>query len=79
MKSITKIILSLVTSIFTIAFLVMIAISISMKADYWGTTMGNEAYGFYSAALVLTAIVGIPTIILWIVMWKQRKNKNTLV
>jgi hypothetical protein len=79
MKPITKIILIIVTSLFTIAFLTMIAISISMKADYWGTTMGHEAYGFYSAALALTAIVGLPTIILWIVMWKQRKNKNAFL
>ncbi len=79
MKRPTKIILIILTAILTIVFLTMIAICITMQAEYWGETMGNEAYGFFSAALVLTIIIGLPTVILWIVLLKQKKRKADVV
>lgn len=75
MKRTTKVLLMILTAVLTIAFLTMVAVCITMKAEYWGTTMGNEAYGFFSVALMLTLIISIPTIILWIVLLKQRKRK----
>jgi hypothetical protein len=79
MKRPAKIIFIILTAIFTIAFLTMIAVCITMQAEYWGIRMGNEAYGFFSAALMLTLIVGIPTAILWTVLLKQRKHKSISV
>ena len=57
----------------------MIAIFITMQAEYWGMRMGNEASGFFSAALMLTLIVGIPTAILWTILLKQRKSKTSVM
>lgn len=71
--------LIILTAIFTIAFLTMIAVCITMQAEYWGIGIGNEAYGFFSVALVLTLIIGIPTIILWAILLKQRKSKVNIV
>jgi hypothetical protein len=75
----TKIVILILTALFTIAFLIMVAICVTMQAEYWGIRMGNEAYGFYSAALMLTLIIGIPTAILWIVLLRQRKRKKSAV
>jgi len=75
----TKILIIILTAIFTIVFLVMAAVCITMQAEYWGMRMGNEASGFFSAALMLTLIVGIPTAILWTVLLKQRKRKSSSV
>ena len=79
MKRPVKIILIILTAISTIAFLIMIAIFITMQAEYWGMRMGNEASGFFSAALMLTLIVGIPTAILWTILLKQRKRKTSVM
>ena len=78
MKRPAKIILIILTAILTIAFLTMIAVCITMQAEYWGRRMGNEAYRFFSASLVLTLIIGIPTIILWVILLKQRKRKASI-
>ena len=79
MKRPTKIILIILTAILTIAFLTMVAVCITMQAEYWGMRMGNEASGFFSAALMLTLIIGIPTIILWTVLLRQRRRKTGVV
>ena len=79
MKRPTKIILIVLTAILTIAFLTMIAVCVNMQAEYWGMRMGHEASGFFSAAVMLTLIIGIPTAILWTVLLKQRKSKTTVV
>jgi len=75
----TKIVLIILTGILTIAFLIMVAVCITMQAEYWGMRMGNEASGFFSAALVLTLIIGIPTIVLWRVLLKERRRKRGLI
>ena len=77
MKSQIKILQIILTTILTIALLTMVAICITMKAEYWGMSMGNEAYGFFSAALTLTVILSIPTIILWTRLLQQKKRKRT--
>ena len=79
MKRPTKIILIILTAILTIAFLTMVAVCITMQAEYWGMRMGNEASGFFSAALMLTLIIGISTIILWTVLLRQRRRKTGVV
>lgn len=75
MKRTTKIALIILTAILTIAFMTTAAVCITMQVEYWGMEMGNEAYGFFSAALVLTLIIGIPTIILWTILLKQKNVK----
>lgn len=79
MKLPVRIILIILTAILTIAFLIMVTICITMQAEYWGIRMGNEASGFFSAALMATLIIGIPTIILWTILLKQRKHKTNVV
>ena len=79
MKRPTKIILIILTAIFTIAFLTMIAVCITMQAEYWGMRMGNEASGFFSAALMLTLLIGIPTVTLWTILLRQRKRRTNIV
>ena len=75
----TRIVLIILTGILTIAFLLMIAICITMQAEYWGMRMGNEASGFFSAGLMLTLIIGIPTIALWTILLGQRKSNASKV
>jgi hypothetical protein len=75
MKTATKFILIVLTVILTIAFLRMVAVCISMKVDYWDAKMGNEAYGFFTLALMVTFLISIPTIILWIILLKQKRIK----
>jgi hypothetical protein len=48
----------------------MLAISISMKAEYGAQEMGNEAFGYYSGALMIMLILSIPTVVLWLVLIK---------
>lgn len=51
------IILIVLTTVFSLAFLLMVAVCITMKWEYRGHVMGNEAYGFYSAAFALTCMI----------------------
>ncbi|MEO8771202.1 MAG: hypothetical protein ABI402_13995 [Ferruginibacter sp.] len=70
-----KLILITLTAIFSIAFLLMLAICITMKVEYWGQHKGTEASGFDAAAVLITIMVAIPTAILWFVLLKK-KNKT---
>lgn len=79
MKRVSKLVLIILTAILTIAFLTMVAVCVTMKVKYWGTIMGNEAYGFFSAALMITFLIGILTAVLWTILLKQKKRKTTLV
>jgi hypothetical protein len=47
-----------------------------MIISYSGNEMGNEAYGFFSAALLLTFVIGIPTGISWMLLMKHRKQNQ---
>lgn len=80
MSTPVKIVLIFFTAVLTIAFTFMVAVCVTMKAEYWGKTMGNEAYGFFSFAMMITFLISIPTIILWVfLILKTRKNKSALV
>ncbi len=73
----TLIVLIVLTAIFSLAFLLMLAVCITMKIEYAGQRMGNEAYGFYAAAFALTCIIGLPTALCWVLLVKRYKaNKN---
>jgi len=54
----------------------MIIVCIAMMASYWGQAMGNEASGFFNAALLLTFFIGVITYILWMIFLKQRKQRK---
>gem|GEM_PF-4643371 len=76
---ISRIILILFTFLFSIAFLVMAGVCITMKIQYVGQRMGNEAQGFFSAAFMLCFLISIPTILLWIALSRQiRQSKKGL-
>lgn len=75
MKQLRKIALIILTGVSTIAFLSMVAICITIKAEYPGMTMGNEANGYFTGALMLTFILSIPTIILWTILMRKNKTK----
>jgi len=55
----------------------MIVICLTMFLTYWGKEMGSEARGFFSFALVLTLIIGIPTLSLIILLAKRHKPNVT--
>jgi hypothetical protein len=73
MKPVTKIILIVLTTVFSLAFLLMLAICITMQVEYWGQHKGAEASGFDGAAFLITIIVAIPTAILWFILLKKKK------
>lgn len=58
----------------TIALLIMLVVCAIIIIEYWDITMGNEAYGFFSIALLLTLIICIPTIIVWVKLLKLRNS-----
>ena len=70
-----KILLFVLTTIVTIAFLAMVAICITISLDYHGKEMGNEAHGFFSAAVLLSLLLFIPTAILWATLISKVKKK----
>lgn len=74
LKLITQILIITFVILFSLSFLAMIILCIAMMASYWGKTMGNEASGFFNAALLLTFFIGIITFILWTILLKQRKK-----
>ncbi len=65
MRLLKKIILIIATAFFTITALTLLAVCISILIQYRGMHMGNEAYGFYTAALIGTFLAAIPTLFLW--------------
>lgn len=52
LKLITRILVIILVILFSLSFLAMIVVCIAMMAPYWGKTMGNEASGFFNAALL---------------------------
>ena len=76
MKYHTKIILIILAVILSIISLLLLAITITMVIEESGHTMGNEAYGYFSTALLLTLLFSIPTVILWVYIYKQNKLKR---
>jgi len=71
------IVLIVLTAVFSLAFLLMLAVCITIKVEYVGQRMGNEAYGFYSAAFVLTCLIALPTALCWVWLVRRYKaNKN---
>ncbi|KYH06714.1 hypothetical protein EGI15_23015 [Chryseobacterium cucumeris] len=76
LKLMTRILLTTLVILFSLSFLAMIIVCISMMAPYWGETMGNEASGFFNAVLLLTFFLGIITFILWAIFLRQRNQKN---
>lgn len=75
-KLITRILIITLVILFSLSFLAMIIVCIAMMIPYWGKTMGNEASGFFNAALLLTFFLGIITFILWSIFLRQRNQKN---
>ncbi len=75
MKHSTKVILIILAVILSIISLLLLAITITMIIEEWGHTMGNEAFGYFSTALLLTMLFSIPTGILWFYIYK-RKGKS---
>jgi ABC-type maltose transport system permease subunit len=74
MKYYIKVILIILAVGLSLASLLLLAITLSMVTQYSGQTMGNEAYGYFSAAFALTLLLSIPTIILWIILYKYGKQ-----
>lgn len=77
LKLITRILIITFVILFSLSFLAMIIVCIAMMASYWGNTMGNEASGFFNAALLLTLFIGVITFILWTIFLNQRKKNDT--
>lgn len=76
LKQLTRMLLITLIILSSLSFLAMIIVCIAMMAPYWGKTMGNEASGFFNAALLLTFFLGIITFILWAIFLRQRNQKN---
>lgn len=74
MKRPIKIMLIILTAISTLLFITMVAVCVAMQIKYFGKNMGNEASGFFSAACLLTFVIGIPTVSLWMILLKKRKK-----
>lgn len=77
LKLIIRILIIVLLVLFSLSFLAMVVVCIAMMASYWGERMGNEASGFFNAALMLTLFIGIITYTLWIIFLKQRKKGDT--
>lgn len=74
MKQFSRILIVILTIISSLLLLAMIITCIAMNVSYWGSTMGNEASGFYNAAVLMTFFISLPTIALWYILLQQRKQ-----
>jgi membrane protein implicated in regulation of membrane protease activity len=71
-----RIILIILAAILSIISLLLLAITITMVIEESGHTMGNEAFGYFSTALILTIIFSIPTAIIWTYIYRKNKSKQ---
>ncbi len=76
MKQFTGILIIILTGISTLALAAMIIVCIAMRTSYWDSEMGNEASGFYNAAVLMTFFISLPTIALWYILLQQRKQNT---